>query len=136
MKERIIDWYYTFPIQLVILHLRSNLFLLFLWVITLLLALGEVGLKKGWMYLFLTPEYFGEVGFWSFALMGMTFAGFMVTWNITTYILHSPQFPFLASLQRPFTKFFLNNGLIPLGFILIFLWKLVDFQWYYECWDS
>jgi hypothetical protein len=136
MKERFLDWYYTFPIQLVVLHLKSNLFLLFLWVITLMFALGHIGFRKGWMYLFLTPEYFGEVGFWSFTLLGMTFTGFLVTWNITTYILHSPQFPFLAALQRPFTKFFMNNSLIPLGFIIIFLWKLIDFQWSYECWDG
>lgn len=136
MKERILDWYYTFPIQLVVLHLKSNLFLLFLWVMTLLFAWGAVGIKKGWMYLFLTPEYFGEVGFWSFTLLGMTFTGFLVTWNITTYILYSPQFPFLASLQRPFTKFFMNNALIPLTFIALFLYKMIDFQWHYECWDG
>jgi hypothetical protein len=115
--------------------MRSNLFLLFLWLLTLAFATGQVGKRFGWMYLLLTPEYLGEVGFWSFAIMGASFGGFLVTWNITTYILHSPQFPFLAALQRPFTKFFMNNSLIPLTFIGIFLWTLVRFQWYYECWD-
>ncbi len=136
MKERIVDWYYTFPIQLVILHLKSNLFLLFLWLVSLLLALGKMGVNMGFMYLMLSPEYLGEVGFYSFALVGGAFGGFLVTWNITTYILHSPQFPFLASLQRPFTKFFMNNAIIPLIFLVLFFWKLIDFQWYYECWDG
>ncbi len=136
MKERIYDWFYTYPIQLVLLHLKSNLFLLFLWLISLLFATGKVGMKMGWIYLMLTPEYLGEVGFWSFAILGAAFCSFLVTWNITTYILHSPKFPFLASLQRPFTKFFMNNSLIPLTFLIIYLWKLVNFQWYYECWDA
>ncbi len=136
MKERIIDWYYTFPIQLVVLHLKSNLFLLFLWLFTLLLATGQMGMNWGFMYLLMSPEYMGEVGFYSFALVGGAFGGFLVTWNITTYILHSPQFPFLASLQRPFTKFFMNNAIIPLLFLSVFFWTLIDFQWYYECWDG
>ncbi len=136
MKERIVDWYYTFPIQLIVLHLKSNLFLLFLWIVSLLLMTGNMGVNMGFMYLMLSPEYMGEVGFYSFAFLGAAFGGFLVTWNITTYILHSPQFPFLASLQRPFTKFFMNNSIIPILFLIVFLWTLVDFQWYYECWDG
>ncbi len=135
MKESIKNWFYTFPIQLIVLHLKSNLVLLFVWLITLALALGLAGGKMGFTYLLLTPEYFGEVGFWSFFWIGLTFGAFLVTWNITTYILHSPLFPFLASLRRPFTKFFLNNGLIPAVFLLIFLWRIIDYQWYYECWS-
>ncbi|MGB1217242.1 MAG: patatin-like phospholipase family protein, partial [Saprospiraceae bacterium] len=136
MKNRILDWYYTFPIQLLVLHMRSNIFFLFLWLITLALATGLAGLRFGWMYLFLTPEYLEEVGFWSFMLVGLTFGGFVVTWNVTSYILYSPQFPFLASLQRPFTKFFMNNGLIPLGFLIIYVWAMIRHQWYYELWSG
>ncbi len=136
MKSFLRSWYHSFPIQLVILHLKSNLFLLSIWCFFLMIGLGWFGKNFGIMYLVLTPEYLGEVDFFSFCLVGLAFGGFLVTWNISTYILHSPQFPFLASLKRPFAKFFLNNSLIPLTFLVILVWKMIDFQWFYEVWDG
>ncbi len=135
MKERFLDWFYSFPIQLVTNHLRSNLLTLLLWVFTLSVVSGGFAMRFGWMYLVLTPEYLGEVDFRSFAIVGAAFGGFTVTWNITSYILQSPRFPFLASLQRPFTKFFMNNSLIPLTFMGAYTYFMIRHQWYYECWD-
>ena len=59
-----------------------------------------------------------------------------MTWNLTTYLLDAHYFPFLASLARPFTKFCLNNIIIPLTFIIVFITELIYFQAYQEFWDS
>lgn len=132
MKERLIGIYYSFPIQLLILHIKNNHVLLFLWIFPVLVIQGSLGKSFGMQYLYLGPEYLGKVNFWSFWWMGFTFCGFLTIWNITTYILYSYRFPFLASLDRPFTKYFLNNGLIPLAFILYYLIAVIQFQWYNE----
>lgn len=130
MKKRLIGFYYSFPIQLVILHFKKNTLLLSLWVVLILFFSGNIGRKLGVNYLFLDPEYLGEVGFWSFFFMGLTFCAFLMAWNISTYLLHSTRFPFLASLKRPFFKFMINNFIIPLLFLLIYFGHVLNFQTY------
>ncbi len=97
--------FYSFPFQLVILHLRNHLLLVLLWVFLALLLTGQVGHFFGGYYLLLTPEYLGEVNFWSFLLTGAACGGFFLIWNLTTYLLCSHRFPFLATLRAPFTLF-------------------------------
>ncbi len=84
--------------------------------------------KFGIPYLFLDPEYLGRVDYWSFLLLGGAFGGFLLTWNITTYILHSFRFPFLATLERPFVKYCLNNSLIPIIFVILYFVQIITFQ--------
>ena len=55
-----------------------------------------------------------------------------MTWNLTTYLLDAYHFPFLASLERPFTKFCLNNSIIPFLFLVLYLIYSIYFQSYYE----
>ncbi len=93
---------------------------------------GMLGRKFGVLYLFLDPEYMGEVSFSSFFLIGLSFSAFLMAWNTTMYIINSNRFPFLASLSRPFVKFCLNNSIIPLTFIVFYLGKVIYFQWYNE----
>ncbi len=124
--------YYTFPIQLIILHIRSNQLLLLLWVLLVLFITGSLGRKLGVFYLFLDPEYLGRVNFWSFFFLGFTMGGFTMTWNLTTYLLTAHYFPFLASLSRPFTKFCINNAIIPLAFLVFYVASVIHFQRYYE----
>ena len=114
------------------MHLRSNLLLIFTWAILTLTVTGEFGGKFGLRYLFLSPEYLGHVGFWSFFYLGIGFGALVMSWNLTTYLLGAYQFSFLASLGRPFTKFALNNMLVPAGFVLVFLYCLADFEMTYE----
>ena len=97
---------------------------------------GMIGQVFGVKYLFLTPEYLGEVNFLSHFILGLAFGGFFMTWNLTTYLLDAHYFPFLASLARPFTKFCLNNIILPLIFVAVFLKNLIHFQAYQEFWDS
>jgi hypothetical protein len=136
MKKWISDIFYSFPIQLFVLHCRNNLLLILIWLILIGLSTGQVGQVFGIKYLFLTPEYLGQVDFWSFFILGLAFGGFFITWNLTTYLLDAQLFPFLATLARPFTKFTLNNFIVPLSFLCIFLYYSIHFQSYGEFWKA
>lgn len=124
--------YFSFPVQLLLLHLRSNLLLMSLWVILLLMMSGSLGRRLGLQYLFLDPEYLGAVNFFSFYIVGLSLGGFFMSWNLTTYLLTAQHFPFLASLKRPFTKFSINNLLLPLAFGLFYLILIGYFQDHYQ----
>lgn len=124
--------YWSFPIRLLALHFRNHLVLIGIWLILALLMTGVVGRFFGMHYLFLTPEYLGEVNFGSFFLTGAAFGAFFMIWNLTTYLLSANRFPFLASLEAPFTKFCLNNALIPLAFLATYLVATIWFQWHDE----
>ena len=132
MRKWINDVFYSFPLQLLILHLRNNLILIITWLVLALLMTGTVGSLFGMQFLFLTPEYLGKVNFVSFFFLGLAFGGFFMTWNLTTYLLDSHHFPFLASLSRPFTKFCINNLIVPGSFFVIYLWHTAYFQRYAE----
>jgi len=119
---------YSFPIQLLALHFKKHLVLLVFWLVMFGFFSSTLGMNFGVPFLFLDPEYLGKINFLSFFLLGLAFSGFVMTWNITTYILNSFRFPFLATLRRPFTKFCLNNAIIPLFFLVIYCWSLIRFQ--------
>jgi hypothetical protein len=132
MIRRVATWlknsFYAFPIQLVLLQLRSHLLLVGIWVVPTLIISGALGRKLGLWLLFLDPEYLGRVGFWSFFFIGLTLGGFVMTWNLTSYLLSAHFFPFLASLSRPFTKFCFNNLIIPLSFFGYYVASIIHFE--------
>lgn len=128
--------YYSFPIRLLVLHFRNHLMLIGLWVFLALLMTGAAGRFFGVYYLLLTPEYHGEVNFWSFFLTGAACGAFFLIWNLTTYLLSAHRFPFLATLEAPFTKFGLNNFILPLAFLVTFLIATTRFQWFDELTDG
>ena len=128
MRRWFNNLYYSFPIQLLVFHLRSNHLLLLLWIILLLFISGDLALKLGAQYLFLDPEYLGKVNFWSFIFLGFAYGGFLMSWNLTTYLLSAHQFTFLATLSRPFTKFSLNNIILPLLVFLFYIIQIINFQ--------
>ena len=132
MKRTFDQLYYSFPVQLFLLHLQKNTMLLSVWLVILLWIVGGLGRNYGIMFLFLDPEYMGEVSFWSFLILGFSFGGFLMIWHLTTYMLHSFRFPFLASLKRPFLIFAINNFIFPTIFTLIYLGFLIYFQSYNE----
>lgn len=123
---------YSFPVRLLALHFRNHLLLIGLWVILALMMTGVIGRFFGMHYLILTPEYLGNVNFLSFLITGAAFGAFVMNWNLTTYLLTANRFPFLATLSAPFTKFCLNNGIIPLAFFSAFLAASTRFQWHDE----
>ncbi|MEM6769094.1 MAG: patatin-like phospholipase family protein, partial [Bacteroidota bacterium] len=117
----------SFSVQLLLLHLRSNFLLLFVWALFLLMISGLLGPNLGLQYLFLDPEYLGRTSFTSFLLVGMAFGLFTMSWNLSTYLLIGGYFNFLASLSRPFFKFCINNALLPLGVFCFYCGLLVWF---------
>lgn len=122
------DIYYSFPVQLLLLSLKRHQFLLFFWIFLLIIVVSRFGTEIGMPAVFLDPEYLGKVGYLSFAVVGLGFGAMFVTWNIVMYILHSHRYPFMASLQYPLGMFFLNNGIIPLVFIIAYFISVVIFQ--------
>ncbi len=120
--------YRSFAIQLLLLHFRRHLFLLLIWGALALLISGRMGSYLGFQYLFLDPEYLGEVGFFSFLLMGLFFGYLVMSWNLTTYLLYARYFGFLATLARPFLKFSINNALLPLLVFGLYIGMLFRFN--------
>ena len=118
---------YFFPIQLLLLHFKRNHILLFFWLLLFLYITGNFGAGFGLDTLFLAPIYLGETSFWSFLIVGFSLGGLIMSFHIYSYILFSRDFKFLATLSRPFLKFCLNNMLIPLVFILLYIVLIFDF---------
>ena len=116
-----------FPVQLLLIHLRQNAILIFFWLVLGGIVSGSFGDSYGLFYLFLYPEYLNEVSGWSYGILGFSFGGFVMSFQISSYIIHARRFPFLATLGRPFLKYCLNNALIPLAFILYYLVKTTHF---------
>jgi len=132
MKRFITDLYYSFPVQLFILHFRKYQILLFFWFI-----LGST-INSGFMKhygadaLFFVPEYLGVVSFLGAAIVGVALGVYVMSWNVTTFILHSKRFKFLAATNNPFLKYCINNALLPLFFIIFYFVKLYRFDEYRE----
>lgn len=119
---------HSLMVQLLFHHFKRNLALLTVWVIVIAAFSGGLGKVYGIHYLFLDPEYLGEVNFWSFFIVGLSFGNLIMAWHITSYILDSHRFRFIGVLQRPFTKFSLNNSLIPLIALSLYIILLIRFQ--------
>jgi hypothetical protein len=120
-------WYF-FPFRLLIIHFRKNLLLISIWALLFLVITNNLGNSYGVPYLFLDPEYLGVVGYFSFQLLGICFGVFFITWNITSYILLSYRYPFMASLKWPVAMFTLNNIIIPLVFVIVYTYNIIHFQ--------
>jgi len=123
---------YFFPFQLVLLHIKRNHLLLLFWFLLLGYTANFLATKYGVSYLFLYPEYLGSVDAVSFAITGFALGGFIMAFNIYTYIIHAHRFPFLATLSKPFYKFSINNFIIPLLFTVYYIYKSASFQFYSE----
>jgi hypothetical protein len=120
--------FYSFPLQLLILHIKKHLFVLLFWIILFTSVLQLFGASYGIPLLFLDPEYLGNVNYLSFLIVGFTMGGFFMAWNMSFYVLNSYRFEFLASLVNPFVQFCLNNSLLPLAFTITYIIQLVKFQ--------
>lgn len=123
---------YSLPVQLIFLHFRKYQVLLIFWF--LMFSVVNSGFMKnfGADALFLAPEYLGNVTSISFAIIGMSIGVFIMCWNITTFILFSKHFTFLAATQFPFLKYCINNSPIPLAFLIFYLIRAYEFTHYKE----
>jgi hypothetical protein len=127
-KERFHAFYYSFPVQLLIMHIKTNQLLLLYWVILFGCVTQNFGNKFGLPYLFLDPEYVGIVNPVAFLIIGFCLGIFIMAYNISSYMLNSFRFPFLASLYKTFEKYCFNNAIIPVFFILTYIASLIYFQ--------
>jgi len=131
-KEFFKGFYYSFPIQLLLLHLRKYQILLFFWFILASAINGDLMSTFGADSLFLAPEYLGKVNTISAIFVGMATGIFILSWHITTFILHSKHFKFLATTTKPFLKYFINNSIIPLLFLLFYCVKAIQYDAFRE----
>ena len=124
--------FYSLPVQLLFLHFRKYQILLLFWVIMFSVVNSSFMKNFGADALFLAPEYLGNVNSISAAIMGMAIGVFIMCWNITTFILFSRHFTFLAATQFPFLKYCINNSILPLVFLIFYLLKAYQFAHYKE----
>ncbi len=127
MKTFLANFYYSFPIQLLLLHFRKTQILLVFWLILFLTITGNFMKLFGANTLFLSPEYLGTVNPAGAAIVGVAIGVFIMSWNITTFIMHSNRFRFLATTSKPFLKYCLNNAIIPIVFLLVYFGKTYNY---------
>ncbi|MBB6324847.1 hypothetical protein FHS59_000462 [Algoriphagus iocasae] len=125
MRDKI---WYSFPVQLLLLHFRKNLALIFIWIMLLGIILEKFGVVLGIPFLFLDPEYLHQVSWISFMMVGIGFAVLTMAFHMTTYIMDGSQFKFLAVLPKPFIHYCINNSIIPTVFYLIYCIRFILFQ--------
>jgi hypothetical protein len=102
-------------------------FLIF-WYILFATVAGQFMFTFGANALFLAPEYFGGVNALSTGIVGLALGIFIMSWNITTFILHSRNLRFLATTAQPFLKYCINNALLPLIFLVYYLLRMVHYS--------
>lgn len=61
-------------------------------------------------------------------LLGAAMGMFVMSWHITTFIIHSKRMPFIGATRQSFLKFCINNSLLPLGFFIYYSAKCIEFQ--------
>ncbi len=120
--------WYSLPVQLFVNNLQRNHVLILCWIVLFAMITGSFGKYLGIPYLFLDPEYLNRVDFMSFFIMGTVLAGFSMAFHITCYITDGHRFSFLGALRRPFTKFIVNNSLIPLAFLGVYIREIIRFR--------
>jgi hypothetical protein len=119
---------YSFPVQLVIMHFKKNQMMMLYWLLLFGFITETIASRFGIPFLFLDPEYMGHVGVRSFFIMGLSIGAFIMAFNISSFILNSFRFPFLATLSRTFVKYAHNNCIIPGLFVLVYAYRIYEFQ--------
>lgn len=126
-KSKLYILYRWLPIQLLFLHFRSKQLLLMFWLVLLASIYELFAASFGAHNLFLAPIYLGKINGTAFLYMGMALGVFTMSWHITSFIIHSIRFPFLAFSRQVFLKYCVNNGIIPAVFYIIYIWKSMWF---------
>jgi hypothetical protein len=128
VKKYLLGIWHSFPVQLIFLHFRKYQLLLLFWFFLASAVSGGLMNSFGADSLFLAPEYMGDVNFLSAFFVGLAYGGFIMSWNIATFILFSNYFKFLATSSKPFLKYCLNNGGVPLLFLINYFIQLFRFD--------
>src|SRR6187402_1455310 len=132
MKAWLRGFFYSFPVQLLFLHFRKYQVLLIFWFVLFSTINGTFMRTFGADSLYLAPEYLGNVNALGAGIVGISIGMFIMSWNITSFILFSRHFKFLATTTRPFLKYCINNAVIPLFFLVFYFFKAIQFDIYRE----
>ncbi len=132
MKKFLTGCWYSLPVQLLLLHFRRYQVFLIFWYILFATVTGNFMKPFGGDSLFLAPEYFGNVTPFSTAIVGFAIGVFVMSWNITTFILHSRQVRFLVTTAQPFLKYCINNALLPLAFLVVYFINAYEYARHQE----
>lgn len=127
MRKFLQDFYTSFPIQLLLLHFKKYQILLFIWYLLFSMIDGGFLKNYGAEALFFNPEYNGNANFLALLLLGIGWGMIIMSWNITTFIIHSKRFIFLAGVRHPFLKYCVNNGILPASMLIFYLCNLYVF---------
>ncbi len=120
-------FFYSFYFRLLLLDFKKNQMLLVFWLLFFGIITNSVAPRYGAAYLFWGPEYFDKINFYSYFITGFACGGFIMAYNIASYIKNGFRFPFLATLRNPFMKYCLNNFIIPLTFSILYCLKIFFF---------
>ena len=132
MKAWLRGFLYSFPVQLLFLHFRKYQVLLIFWFILFSTINGTFMRTFGADSLYLAPEYLGNVNALGAGIVGAAIGMFIMSWNISSFILFSRHFRFLAATTNPFLRYCVNNFIIPLAFLIFYFIKAWQFIRYKE----
>ncbi len=136
MKKYLVGIWFSLPIQLFLMHFRRYQIFLVIWYVLFATVAGNFMHTFGADSLFLAPEYYGEVTALSTAIVGFSTGVFIMSWNITTFILHGKSIRFLATNAQPFLKYCINNAIIPLTFLVYYLIRAIHYSSSQELFDT
>lgn len=128
MKHILRNIYYFLPVQLLLLHFRKYHLLLFSWLILAFIISGDIAAHFGGMSLFSAPEYLGKLSFMSMYLQGSAVCVFIMTWHITTFLIHSKRIPYMGATRHSFLVYCINNSIIPILFLIYYSMHSIRFQ--------
>src|SRR5690606_7782597 len=121
--------FYSFPIQLLVLHFKKNIALLAMWAVLFMIVAGGLGNVLGIPYLFLDPEYMNQVSWIGFFLMGIGFAVFTMSFHMTTYMKDGTRFRFLAVIPKPFLHCCLTTSIIRRLLYIVYMYSFIPVHW-------
>ena len=103
-----------YPLELIFGNIKYNLVSLLYWFILFAIVSDNYASNFGVPFLFLSPEYLGEVNHWGFILLGFSFGGFSIGFLTYSYIKLGPRYPFLQLSLVHFLDSVLTTHLYPL----------------------
>ena len=120
-------FFFSFFFRLILLDFKKNQLLLLFWLFFFATITNNVAPRYGVAYLFWGPEYFDKTSYLSYFITGFACGGFIMAYNIASYIKNAFRFPFLATLRNPFWKYCLNNFFLPVLFTLVYCIEIFYF---------
>ena len=90
--------------------------------------MGDSCIPSEQMHFFLHLNTWINVNALSGAIVGAAAGAFIMCWNVTTFILYSRHFRFLATTTRPFLKYCTNNFILPGSLLIYYFFKAIDFD--------